>query len=74
MNALKMTSQNHLDPYNINQGHSNKVQPLELFRTKLYELNTNQRSHSITSISTITNECSVADTFCLQNEGDKKIA
>ena len=35
-------------------------------------MNTNQRSHSIASISTITNECNVDYAFCLLNEGDKK--
>ena len=35
-------------------------------------MNTNHRSHSIASFSTITNECNVTDAFYLQNEGDKK--
>ena len=74
MNALKMTSQNDLDPYNLNKGHSNKddshssCSEPSCMNTK----NTNQQSHSIASISTITNECNVADALCLQNEGDKK--
>ena len=73
MNALKMTSQNDLDPYNLNKGHSNKDDS----HSNCSEpscMNTNQRSHSIASISTITNECNVDDVYCLQNKGDKKIA
>ena len=73
MNALKMTSQNDLDPYNLNKGHSNKDDSHSSCSEPSC-MNKNQRSHSIASISTITNECNVADAFCLQNEGDKKIA
>ena len=70
MNALKMTSQNDLDPYNLNKGHSNKNDSHSSCSEPSC-MNTNQRSHSNASISTITNECNVADAFCLQNEGDK---
>ena len=73
MNAFKMTSQNDLDPYNLNKGHSNKDDSLSSCSEPRC-MNTNQRSYSIASFSTITNECNVADAFCLQNEGDKKIA
>ena len=68
-----MASQNNLDPYNLNKGHSKKDDS----HSSCSEpncMNTNQRNHSIASFSTITNECNVADAFYLQNEGDKKIA
>ena len=73
MKALKMASQNDLDPYNLNKGHSNKDDSHSSCSEPSC-MNTNQRSHSIASISTITNKCNVADAFYLQNEGDKKIA
>ena len=66
-----MTSQNELDPYNLNKGHSKKNDS-HLSCSEPSCMNTNQRSHCIASFSTITNECNVADAFCLQNEGDKK--
>ena len=59
------------DPYNLNKGHSNKDDNHSSCSEPSC-MNTNQRSHSIASISTITNECNVDDAFCLQNEGDKK--
>ena len=71
MNALKMTSQNDLDPYNLNKGHSNKADSHSSCSEPSC-MNTYQRSHSTASISTITNECNVDDAFCLQKEGDKK--
>ena len=71
MNALKMTSQNDLNPYNLNKGHSNKDDSHSSCSEPSC-MNTCQRSHSTASISTITNECNVDDAFCLQNEGDKK--
>ena len=71
MNALKRTTQNDLDPYNLNKGHSNKGNSHSSCSESSC-MNTNQRSHSTASISTITNECNVDDAYCLHNEGDKK--
>ena len=59
------------DSYNLNKGHSNKDDSHSSYSEPSC-MNTNQPSHSIASISTITNECNVDDAFCLQNEGDKK--
>ena len=55
----------------LNKGHSNKDDSHSSCSEPRC-MNTNQRSHSTASISTITNECNVDDTYCLQNEGDKK--
>ena len=63
MNVLKMTSQNDLDRYNLNKGHSNK-DDCHSSSSEPSCMNSSQRSHSIASFSTITNECIV----CLQNE------
>ena len=71
MNVLKMTSQNDLNPYNLNKGHSNKNDGHSSCSEPSC-MNTYQRSHSTASISIITNVCNVDDAFCLQNEGDKK--
>ena len=68
-----MTYQNDLDPYNLNKRHSSKDDSLSSCSEPSC-MNTNQRSHSIASFSIITNERNVADAFCWQNEGDKKIA
>ena len=72
MSALKMTSQNDLDPYNLNKEYSKKDDSHSSCSEPIC-MNTNQRSHSISLFSTITNKCNVADAFYLQNEGDKKI-